>query len=376
LKDASAYRKKALATADDLVDADGERILTYGEAVERARLWNPDADPDTEKDQGRPPTVADVVRSYLDWYKEHRRAYDRVRYQLEAHVVPELGDVLVEELTTARLRRWHEGLAKKPAKLRSSKTSKKRTRKAKTPEQIAARKSTANRVLSMFKAALNKAWADGKVDDRVAWQRVKPYENVDSARVRALDHDEMRRLVNACEPDFRDIVLAALYGGARWGELTRLRVEDARLEVSGVFIPKSKSGNPRTLFLNEEGAELFERLTVGRSARDLIFTCADGSPWGKNHQQRRIREACEQASIVPRIVFHELRHTYSSIYLMAGGGVPDLAKQLGHSTTRMVEKHYGHLADSWRADQARQFAPALGLKPSGKVRRIRRREAS
>ena len=39
-------------------------------------------------------------------------------------------------------------------------------------------------------AALNKAWADGKVDDRVAWQRVKPYEDVDTARVRALDQDD------------------------------------------------------------------------------------------------------------------------------------------------------------------------------------------
>lgn len=57
---------------------------------------------------------------------------------------------------------------------------------------------------------------------------------------------------------------------------------------------------------------------------------------------------------------------------MAGGGLSDLARQLGHSTTRMVETTYGHLADSWRAERARQFAPALGLK-GGKVRRLRKR---
>jgi hypothetical protein len=38
----------------------------------------------------------------------------------------------------------------------------------------------------------------------------------------------------------------------------------------------------------------------------------------------------------------------------------------------MVETTYGHLADSWRAERARQFAPALGLK-GGKVRRLRKR---
>ena len=73
--------------------------------------------------------------------------------------------------------------------------------------------------------------------------------------------------------------------------------------------------------------------------------------------------------ITPPITFHGLRHTYASLYLMAGGGLPDLAKQLGHTTTRMVERHYGHLAEQWRAERAKQFAPALGMGP-GKVRRL------
>jgi hypothetical protein len=42
--------------------------------------------------------------------------------------------------------------------------------------------------------------------------------------------------------------------------------------------------------------------------------------------------------------FHALRHTWASLAVM--GGVPLLvvAKNLGHVDTRMVEKHYGHLA--------------------------------
>jgi hypothetical protein len=38
----------------------------------------------------------------------------------------------------------------------------------------------------------------------------------------------------------------------------------------------------------------------------------------------------------------------------------------------MVEKHYGHVADSWRAEEAREHAPSLGLEP-GSVVRLRRR---
>jgi hypothetical protein len=41
----------------------------------------------------------------------------------------------------------------------------------------------------------------------------------------------------------------------------------------------------------------------------------------------------------------------------------------------MVEKHYGHLADSWRAQEARKHAPSLGFE-AGKVVALRRRRGS
>ncbi len=56
---------------------------------------------------------------------------------------------------------------------------------------------------------------------------------------------------------------------------------------------------------------------------------------------------------------------------MSGGSLVSLAKQLGHSTTRMVEKHYGHLSDSWRAEEARKHAPKLTC-GTERIRRLRR----
>jgi integrase len=38
-----------------------------------------------------------------------------------------------------------------------------------------------------------------------------------------------------------------------------------------------------------------------------------------------------------------------------------VAKNLGHSSTRMVEKHYGHLAPSYVADEIREKAPKFGI---------------
>jgi integrase len=48
--------------------------------------------------------------------------------------------------------------------------------------------------------------------------------------------------------------------------------------------------------------------------------------------------------IIPPINFHGLRHTWASLAVMNGMPLLVVAKNLGHSDTRMVEKHYGHLA--------------------------------
>ena len=52
---------------------------------------------------------------------------------------------------------------------------------------------------------------------------------------------------------------------------------------------------------------------------------------------------------------------------MAGMPLMVVARNLGHADTRMVEKHYGHLAPSYVADAVRKSAPKFGFKPERKV---------
>jgi len=50
-------------------------------------------------------------------------------------------------------------------------------------------------------------------------------------------------------------------------------------------------------------------------------------------------------------------------------GVPMgvIAGQLGHSNSRVTEKHYAHLAPSYVADAIRKGAPTFGFKSSKKI---------
>jgi hypothetical protein len=48
-----------------------------------------------------------------------------------------------------------------------------------------------------------------------------------------------------------------------------------------------------------------------------------------------------------------------------------VARNLGHADTRMVEKHYGHLAPSYIADAIRAGAPRCGVKAAKRVLPLR-----
>ena len=70
--------------------------------------------------------------------------------------------------------------------------------------------------------------------------------------------------------------------------------------------------------------------------------------------------ACARAGIVPAVGLHQLRHTYASLAVMNGTPLMVVAHALGHSSTRMVEKHYGHLSQSYVAEAIRKGAPRFG----------------
>ena len=58
---------------------------------------------------------------------------------------------------------------------------------------------------------------------------------------------------------------------------------------------------------------------------------------------------------------------------MNGAPLQVVAHNLGHSDTRMVDKHYAHLQPSYVADAIRAAAPKLGIATPGKVVRLKQK---
>ncbi len=276
-------------------------------------------------------------------------------------------------------RQWRNGVAKAQPRVRTKPGEKQRHREAPAStteegleEDRRARRSTANRIWTTLRAALNLAFENKKVSADIEWRKVKPFKGVEKARVRYLEVADAQRLANATEAEFRPMVQAALLTGGRYGQLARLTVADFNRDAGTIRMATRKGDGTTKVYhahLTEEGVRFFKRACLGRNdAKGLIFRKGVGTAWQKSQQNRPMKEASERAKIKPAVNFHCLRHTYASHAVMNGAPLLVVAKNLGHTDTRMVEQHYSHLAPSFVADAIRAAVPRFRFKAEGNVR--------
>jgi integrase len=394
-----SYRSERIGTADDMSEADGVAVLDFWQAQKKAREHMVRRAQDASNGTVGSLTVRDAVTAYIQAMKDDGRDTTDARSRANAHIYSApIADVLVCSLTSKALKQWHTGLAKASPLVRGKKGATKRTHRklgeSRDPEDaVRARKASANRTWTVLRAALNHAFNDeeNKIASAAPWQKVKPFKGVDKARVDYLEVHDAKRLVNACEPHFRLLVQAALQTGARYGQLAKLVVSDFNLRAGTVRLRTRKGSGKEKVYhatLSDEGVAFFRHVCAARAGNELMFRnfgrieramarererlAKMGEPvdnirvndigdWRESEQLRPMADAVKRARIKPPIGFHGLRHTWASHAVMNGMPLLIVAKNLGHSDTRMVEKHYGHLAPDYVKNAIRDHAPKFGI---------------
>ena len=302
-----AYRVETIGTADDKADAgEGEIVLDFRQAQARAREEHLEHARIGLPAKEGPYTVRACLEEYLSFLETNRKCARDARYRAEALILPKLGDLPCADLSAALLRKWLENAVVSAPRLRTRKGEDQKYRDIETDDAEAGRRrrATANRVMTILKAALNRAWREGKITSDDAWRRVEPFEEADAVRVRYLTIDECRRLINASQGEFRDLVQAALLTGCRFGELAAFQVHDFNPDRGTLHVRTSKSGKGRHVVLNDEGVEFFAAIIAGRSGAEILLRKSDGGRWMKSNQGRPMAEACARARIEPPANFH------------------------------------------------------------------------
>lgn len=365
----SSYAVERLSGfADDYETADGVLIYNFKQAQDLALK---------KKVKGVRSilTVRNVIEDYILYLRLEKATSSDAESRAEASILPVLGHIRVTDLTTAVLTKWRDDLAATPAHLHTRAGFSQKARPASTDEARRARRASANRIMTTLKAALNRAFKSGLVDDDLSWRRLPRFTKVDAARPGFLSVEEAQRVINSCDKEtgFRDLVRAALATGCRYSELSRLKVQD--FANNKLAILKSKSGKVRHIVLEDEGIALFQRLTIGRAGNEILLRNFGrvSEIWEGGDQTEPMKAVCKIAKIEPRIGFHALRHSWASLSVMAGMPLILVARNLGHVDTRMVERHYGHLSETYSDREIKKYAPRFGAGEDDNVTPLRAR---
>jgi len=227
--------------------------------------------------------------------------------------------------------------------------------------------------------------------DAVRWRLLarNPAEAVEAPRVvrkemKVLEPEEVGRLLHAAEgSEFYIPVLLAVATGLRRGEILALRWEDVNLDDGVITVRRSleqtragitfkapKTAKSRRMLVLPEmaiaplqthkGEQALQKLMLDSAYQDsgLVCTEADGSLINPEHLSRGFRVLLKHAGL-PRIRFHDLRHTHATMLLREGIHPKIVSERLGHSTIVLTMDTYSHVSLPMQEEAARKLDNAL-----------------
>lgn len=168
----------------------------------------------------------------------------------------------------------------------------------------------------------------------------------EKVRTRWLRPQEYQLLRRHCTNDNQRLILeTAVLTGMRHGELTALRKGMINFEKNEVTldVDMTKSGKERIIPLCESLCLKLEQLCL-ETPGDLVFCHfhATDRIWKPYLTFANFWKSLRLRAGLEDVRFHDLRHTFASWWVQAGGDLLRLKDVLGHSSLQMVQR-YAHL---------------------------------
>lgn len=169
--------------------------------------------------------------------------------------------------------------------------------------------------------------------------------------------EEFHRLIMTLKQPYSTVVILAVLGGLRKGELEALRWQDNPQPGTLVVdeaVYRRKIGTPKTFKSRRQvsiGPSTQQAIEEWRGkarftgAKDFVFAIRTATPIDlHNAVARHVKPACRKQGL-PAISWHDLRHTYTTWGRLAGMKAETMRDQLGHSSVLMTLDVYSHAAD-------------------------------
>jgi integrase len=311
-------------------------------------------------------TLAEYLPQWLESHGVSLRPKTADQYQrvIEKHILSNLGDIQVKNLRITRVEQFYSELVQSGLGVR-----------------------TVRIVHAILHNALEKALRYGLVVSNPTRGAALPrYRH---GEMQVLDESQVTRfLVAAQDSPYLALYHLALTTGMRQGELLGLKWTDLQWHSGALLVqrqvqdirgqgtiyqePKTRSGRRtiklgevtlQTLRLHREHQQLLKASAGNRwKENDLIFPSKVGTPRDPSNLRLDFKRVLEKAGL-PKIRFHDLRHTAASLMLNHGVPVIVASKRLGHSKPSITLDIYGHLYQEMQDEVARKMDELVSPMP-------------
>ena len=215
-----------------------------------------------------------------------------------------------------------------------------------------------------------------------------PFKNVNSIKdknkkVETWKFEELQKflsVVKKYDEFYYSVFAFAAYTGMRKGEILGLRASDVNFDKRSLLVTQSISetkkgvqagdlktpSSRRVVTLDEFTMNIIRqrikknnyfKLKLGPEYldQDLIFCHPDGKIFRPSSINRPMRAFIERSG-VPKIRFHDLRHTHATLLLELGVNPKIVAERLGHASVKITLDIYSHVSMSMQSNAAELFS--------------------
>lgn len=310
-----------------------------------------------------------TVAQWMDeWYenvakiKVRASSHQTYRGYIDNHITPNIGKLPLEKLTTMDLQKFYRKLMTKGRVERIEAEHQPKGLSAKTVRNI-------NQVIS------------SAMDFAVA-QRIISVNPCKVAALPKAEHKEMQTipaeqlqafLTEAKSSGVYEMYYIELATGLRRGELLGLKWGDidwkngiikvkrqiARVDGKVVEAPLKTKNSYRTVTISPQAVEVLMQQRA-KTKDEFVFPSPNGGPISPDSVNNMLKRVLERAGI-PKVRFHDLRHTFATVALQNGVDIKTVSGMLGHFSAGFTLDTYAHVTTAAQKEAAQTMGNVLSL---------------
>ena len=310
-------------------------------------------------------TVCQWMEIWFEHYakvKVRPSSHQTYRGYIDNHIKPSIGKIPLEKLTSLELQKFYKKLLEKGRvdRLESRHQSKGQ------PKGLSAK--TVRNIHQIISSAMQLAREQKLITANPAEDCALP--RLEHREMQTLPVEQLQSFLReAKDSGVFELYYLELTTGLRRGELLGLKWEDIDLErgdlrvrrqiarINGEVVeaPLKTKNAYRTLPLAEDTIGVLEAQRKKTGDSPWVFPSPTGGPISPDSVLRMLHRVLKRAGL-PRVRFHDLRHTFATLALQNGVDVKTVSGMLGHFSAGFTLDTYAHVTTA----SQRQAAKTMG----------------